>query len=438
MVRIKNCMSKHSEKFKSRLHKTTIRGWINQKTSHEDNIIYIQDMSTFVAENYKKNKFIIANTKFKDFDFTASPGPGPGAGAGARNIFLGVFDGHGGKIASEFSSETAVYELFAMPEYQQGHYEKALKKLFINIHNSLLNSPYYKCENNLPFGSGSTASVALITPEWTFFASVGNTTILVCNVKKVVYHLGACHNRLNDDCVKNITESGIPVIRESSESRDSRHEETCISIGGGLTFYGGIGDSLYDPTVFNAMISLMKKFYKENKIKKYMLEDSLVEKFASYVKSSSTMTSSTTTLNFQCRPKFKFYSSILKACESDITAPNLLKKDPIIRRPFVKSIRNRHLAAFAIVSNAVIESKMPYSKEPIIESLIFNETRGFDEGFKECSSLSQPPHSDDRSGFLCWFDSPVAPAPVRQNKKSSRTISLKKKPMSIPIRLRIT
>ena len=83
--------------------------------------------------------------------------------------------------------------------------------------------------------------------------------------------------------------------------------------------------------------------------------------------------------------------------------PTYLQNDPLTRTPLVKAVRNSHIFGFAIVSDGVAKPNLPYTKEPLIESLLFNERKTFSECFKAAAILACPPKTDDRSGFLCWF-----------------------------------
>src|SRR5437667_273993 len=100
--------------FKSKLHQTIARGWIEGKRAHQDNIVYIQDITTFVNENNKENKFIKLNPRLSHFYNNYNKQKD--TGNGRNHIFLGVFDGHTGDFVSKFLSQTIVFELFALSE----------------------------------------------------------------------------------------------------------------------------------------------------------------------------------------------------------------------------------------------------------------------------------------------------------------------------------
>lgn len=402
-----------SDKFTSGLHKTSVQGFIQHSSKKEDNIVYIQNVSTYVAENYKNNKFILENPKFSTYNFKH------GNENKDHNIFFGIFDGHDGKFASEFASETAVYELFSSPEYQAGNYKEALEKLFLSIHNSLLQSKHYKVDtgNESPNGiaSGTCASVVLITKEWTFFASVGNSAIVV-NDEKSLFHLGACHTQANEKCMKRVIKSCIPILRihkDVTAEADDDVKETYVSIGNDLKILGSIGDSLYHVEIYNNMVQAMNDFCNDakrnGKLEKYIEKNIIVDRFQSHLTGSlqDKYQILKTNVNFLCKNN-RFYRDLLHSYTcAENSKIKKVATDPITRRGYVQSIKNSHLKGFAIFSSGVIDAKLPYSKESLIEALIFNEKRGFDSCFSECCSLSQvsiKSEEEDRSGFLCWFN----------------------------------
>jgi hypothetical protein len=423
---------------------------------------------------------------------------------GDSNILLGVFDGHNGSMASVYLSQVAVYELFMLPEYQEGKYEKALNKLFLNLHTSLLECPEYKFSSSSHYASGSTASIALITDKWTYFASVGDSPILVASsgpstssgssaTASQTYHLGSCHNYLNLECIRNIYNSGInttitkidkntgqrqqvnynfspDLFNNNSTMINSSGEEEeggvpkSLRIGDGLSVFGGIGDAMYDAEmVYNPLLNAMKSFCKlkheqsdrsRRKLENYIETGKLCSKFRHYFTQKCTSYKR----DFICRV-INIEKSILPTDSSflgklllrvalstidnkdenknenengasEVEKPNYLKNDPIIREPFIKAVKNSHCSGFAIFSGGVIEPKLAYTEEPIVDKLIFplpsggrhKEEKGekgekgnsFENSFNFCSTLVFPSMklqkfsstnvNDDRSGFLCWFN----------------------------------
>ena len=126
------------------LAKIVTRGFVRDnsgknKSDKNTNVFYIPDIISHVQENYKSNNLIGWNPKFKDTNFKSCKN-------NDRIIFLGLYDDHEGKIASEFAYITAAYELYNMEEFQDKNYEMALNKLFPQIHDSLLRWPGYVFE----------------------------------------------------------------------------------------------------------------------------------------------------------------------------------------------------------------------------------------------------------------------------------------------------
>lgn len=409
-------MSRISKKFTNSDSRTIIQGWHHNNVKGEDNFIYVSDIDDFVSKNHNDNVHVAAIDKLAKINYKKPSGhvkissgaieEKKSSRAHHGNSFIGVFDGHDGKNASIIASSIAVYELFALPEYHEQKYEEALKKLFINIHESILNinPKLYFIEEGQPYSSGTTASVVLITPRVTYFASIGNSPIIISladGPERGAVHAGACHNNLNDKCLQRVSESGIPILKPRSETKGA----SSLIIGDELSVFGGVGSPLYEPDIFNRMIRHMKKFKreKESKISRYIESKCLAQKFGDYLRTKDS--SLLQFLNFpSSAPKVNttFYENLLKSNINELE----LKTSPITKKPYINGIKNELLFGFLIASDGVIEPKMPGSSEPLLQSLIFDKDMGFDKCFKECSSLTLPSTSneDDRTGFLCWFN----------------------------------
>eukprot|EP00833_Pecoramyces_ruminatium_P018382 jgi/Orpsp1_1/1192414/evm.model.d7180000093064.1 len=91
-----------------------------------------------------------------------------------------VFDGHCGNFCSTYLQQMFPFELCANESFKQGNYKLALQETYINLHKKLLNCKGYKPEEQTYiYCSGSTASVALITEEETFFSFLGDSPIII-------------------------------------------------------------------------------------------------------------------------------------------------------------------------------------------------------------------------------------------------------------------
>jgi hypothetical protein len=370
--------------FESKMHDTNIRGWLQGKN---DNIVYVQDISSFV-KNYRENKFVESNPNLMKFYTNLNEWKD----VGRNHIFLGLFNGFDGNLVSKYLSQTIVFELFTLQEYQKGLYEEALIKLFSIIQKY----PFNTCAK-------STASIALITPEWTYFASVGDNPILLCSRTResktsrtsrtsrtsktsktsktnkhnpfIVHHLGANHTRSNPKCIENIVASNI---------------DECF-LPSSLGFIGC--NDLYNPPTFNKLIDTAKLFCNaySKKLDFYIFKKKLVAKFRRHLKKKNDEIS-----NFDD----EFLDNLLIKTSEEKEIKTLVK-DPITRTPLVKSIKNKHIVGFALVSNNAVESKPTYQTEPLLEKLIFRQD--FEKSLDFCSKLLLPSTSSNHSGFLCWF-----------------------------------
>lgn len=73
-----------------------------------------------------------------------------------------------------FVSTTIAFELVLLPEFREGNYAEAVKKLCPTLHSSLLECKDYCFEEGQWLSSGACVAVALITPTTTTFASLGD------------------------------------------------------------------------------------------------------------------------------------------------------------------------------------------------------------------------------------------------------------------------
>lgn len=152
-------------------------------------VLNIADLYAFVRENGPKNEKMKWNPKFAGVDWSALTQP-----PHPQLRLLGVFDGalfclflrrivaragRCGKIAADFASQTIAFELAILPEFREGQYADALKKLLPALHNSLLDCPDYVVDKPAEWlASGTTASIALITTSTTVFGFLGDSPIV--------------------------------------------------------------------------------------------------------------------------------------------------------------------------------------------------------------------------------------------------------------------
>src|SRR5665647_3057882 len=351
---------------KSDLHGTTIQPWIRQRGDRQDNYNSIHDLNDYLRKNHKSNKFLGQIPKFKSINFDDEK-----LKSNDDNIlFLGVFDGHNGSFASQFVCQVLPYELFISPLYQAKQYRQALIEAFHNTQESLMNCLSYGYEGKFHHASGTTASISLVTPTKTYFASVGDSPIVVCMKENQLQHIGACHTRHNNECMKNIIESNIPVfVTEHSET------ENYLTTGGNLQLLGSLGDILYDEQLFNALIDLSRQFRvaKSSRLSQYKSVGNMTAKFGEFVEQCRHPLAK---LILRCI-NFKLeLSLIVDLIESARLAK--ITKDPIIRTPVITSIVNSEVNGFMLATNGVIPCNLKGVLEPSLHLLLFNRKSGFD------------------------------------------------------------
>lgn len=460
-------------------HRIQARAWSNHKRAiPEDHIFITRNLNNYVKENCKTNRYLplvasLENVDFEHLEFKNKE----------KVALMAIFDGHNGNIASQFASEITPFELVMLKDYQEGNYERALRNLFPSIHNSLVNSKFYKCEPDKVQASGASISIALLTQDKTYFASLGNSPILICEkplgsyrvkssneltnnnnstraiitngnnynsenstrsnlsglinknvnhnadhnadykhasktgdkhgssntqrfrplqedeselIKKCkVIHYGGFHHSFNEQVIKQVEESKIPKFKII-------HSETENSFcpGNNIKVYGAIGDGIYDKQVFNSLLREIHQFKLDNDFDELKGHGQryLLQKFGEYLEQVKRDYTEflLRILNFESPSKF-LCDLLMAGRLCDITV------DPIIRCPEITCLENKKMSGFLIASNGVIEGKLLAYPEPLYNVLLFDQTKGFDNCFKEFSLLSREPHTEDRSGILCWF-----------------------------------
>jgi hypothetical protein len=460
--------SKKTDLFRSSKHNTSIQGFLHHAETREDNIVYVEDIVGHVLDGYSENKLIHDNPKFNGCDWkkharacTSSSSYKAGREGWTSPILIGVMDGHLGTLASAFVANTVPYELVALPEFQRGDYEQALTKLFAQLQQSLIASPSYNVEGSIPYASGTTASFALVTKEWTYFASLGDSPIIACD-QKSAFQLIKSHNKNNQDCIRRILASGIPLADSaealpapmSSALKGGRRElalPAVDAIGAGLSIFGSLGDVWSDPRVYNLFVRTMQRFAKDVRssygardsdrkshhrtLERYSSEGVLPNKFIEYFSKcyeNGDFKRDGINDEFICQVigvpnamQYEFYKFLLhRVCFPDpgptgptgpaaIVASMQILSDPIIREPIVKTMKNSHLKGFMITSDGMIAPQSESVRLPEMERL-FDQRSGFDRCFTEFCNLTGVCDTDDRSGFLCWFGSIAPIIPLRE------------------------
>ncbi|MBF0206691.1 MAG: protein serine/threonine phosphatase 2C family protein [Oligoflexia bacterium] len=108
----------------------------------------------------------------EDFFFSTNIGDGIST---PKSMYGGVFDGHGGKKASELANKEMHLHIAMNPYYKQGNIRQALLDSF--------NEVDLMC-NEFPNRDGTTATVALIDSNSTLWlANVGDSRAILCNVE---------------------------------------------------------------------------------------------------------------------------------------------------------------------------------------------------------------------------------------------------------------
>ncbi|KAJ1547146.1 hypothetical protein HK096_004170 [Nowakowskiella sp. JEL0078] len=163
--------------------------------SKEDRIVFIDDLFDHVHAGYAKydvEKFGDSMPALPAEKFVTPVEADENIGVQIVNNFklfaaylmiyfhILVFDGHCGQFASTFLQYRFPFELCGNESFANGLYEDALRETYQSIHKELLKAKKYAPEApNNDFSSGATASVILVTPTRTFFASLGDSPIIV-------------------------------------------------------------------------------------------------------------------------------------------------------------------------------------------------------------------------------------------------------------------
>jgi len=310
-------------------------GGNTNEPSKEDRILIIDDLLNYVRVNYPK---------YKTSTFGDSKPPYPevalkGTDDTSSYKLYGVFDGHCGSIASSFLKQRFPFELCATADFKAGNYKEALIKTFTNLHKELLSCSKYTPELfDCLFCSGSTASVALITPTFTYFAFLGDSPIITWKNKaagpEFPFNEHSIDNfKLHDKIIESnvffsvyledenepyqILAAGdktrIEILNRMKKDYEKPHAlpfSKCqypmdaliekedlrvkskiypddIRVGfSKLNVLGSIGDSIYDPKIFNALIDEVEHYRKE-RVKTY---DNLMKSLTSKKPTNNTIT----------------------------------------------------------------------------------------------------------------------------------------------------
>lgn len=405
-----------------------VKIWNNDEKSLQHNYIY--DLNEYVLQKIK--------IKYKKYDLKAGKN-------NDTNMLLCLVKGHNGVIAADYANTLFPYELYSTKEYQNKEYEAALHKTFVKLHKELLNSDSYVLEEGQPQASGASLSVVLVTPEITYFASLGDSPILACqhndnkevqefygdviknkriksSVSKLmanssqnllVTHQGGFHNQHNIECKFTLSESKVPSFKQKTE--DGSY---CLKIGGGIKAFGSIGDGLYDFGVFNDLLTEVQEFKianeNENLLKIYKTEKVMLNAFATYLDTTKGPRNSyiSSIINFEDTVNNKFLIDLLLHGRiSPIT------KDPIIRIPTIQHILNDDLQGVLLTTKNMIESQSLNMIEPLIDNLAFNLNKGFEDCFSECINLKNGLGDKPTGGILCWY----MEKPHKEPREKSRT-----------------
>lgn len=337
----------------------------------EDRVLNLEDLVGHVSKKaYKNDKDTIkveasGNLKEKKFSL------------------YGIFDGHQGSFAAEYVKERLPYELVASPEFAAGNYEAAIKNAYAAVHKALLANKEYKPESpRYDFTSGTTASIALVTPTTTFFAQLGNTPILVkkTNQKepKVLFI------QRNPEDVERVRTSDILLMVNYAPVSDAKDrkgfwlettkagEEPQHGVSS-LKTLGSLGDSLYEVPTYNAFCAAMRAFQtklEQNKPKK--VSRSRANDFSRTFKTLS---------EFVRSPEWKAlenHVSIGKSREETswilngfaeglFQIPGEIKHSSLTRSPQVTSVANSELQYAHLVSDGILIPKFDHDLRALRE-----------------------------------------------------------------------
>lgn len=195
----------------------------------------------------------------------------------------GVFDGHMGKVAAEFVQARFVWTLMTQPTFKTGEYKKAIESATVTVHCLLRECSSYMPEkldmSNSP--SGCTFSIALSDAKVTHFALLGDSPIYCMRRQKdesgfiddrsdtafsevLPMQLWSGENR------QRLTGSNFPIIanekffilpftKEHSQLQGKRLRPGFV----GVEPAGGIGDTIYDAAIFNALLTVFDRYKKK-------------------------------------------------------------------------------------------------------------------------------------------------------------------------------
>jgi serine/threonine protein phosphatase PrpC len=292
-------------------------GGNTNEPSKEDRILIIDDLLEFVRVNYPRYKTSVFGDSKPQYPEAILKGTDDSS---CYKLY-GVFDGHCGSIASSFLKQRFPFELCATPDFKAGNYKEALIKTYTNLHKELLSCTKYTPELfDCLFCSGSTASVALVTPTFTYFAFLGDSPIITWRNKSAgpefPFNEHSIDNfKLHDKIIESnvffsvyledenepyqILAAGdktrIEILDRMKKDYEKPHAlpfSKCqypmdaliekedlrvkskiypddIRVGfSKLNVLGSIGDSIYDPKIFNALIDEVEHYRKE-RIKTY-------------------------------------------------------------------------------------------------------------------------------------------------------------------------
>lgn len=119
-----------------------------------------------------------------------------------KNAFFAVYDGHGGSNVAKFAGENLWKRLASETEYQEGHYDSALKKAFLGTDEDLRKHESFQNEP-----SGCTAVAALLTSSTIYVANAGDSRSII-SVKGNAKPLSFDHKPLNESESSRITAAG--------------------------------------------------------------------------------------------------------------------------------------------------------------------------------------------------------------------------------------
>jgi hypothetical protein len=310
----------------------------------------LEDLINFTTNNqYNQNTFE---------DTAPTRGKGIEKLKGNKLSLFGVFDGHMGSVAAEYAKTRLPYELVAREEFAAGDYSTALKKAFEAVHKALIQSgAYHPDVPRHDFGPGTTASVALIAQDDVYFASLGNSPVIVmrkeeANLPNVVFSGQAAED------LERLRKSGVFLMNNYHPRSGARREKAWKALEekkiyrhgfSNLPLFGSIGDSIYEPDNYNA----------------------LVESLSSFVSKKEPMTHSNFARHIAAQEKWKQLqkhvylaqrrldqSWVLNGmCEGRFDVPPTIEQSPLSRVPNVQKFAAKDLLWFVIASDGVLNTK---------------------------------------------------------------------------------